>query len=143
MADTTETRSHTEVDLDSLEKNTIEKTGEPLENDDIQKAEGPQSAAPAQPQHEAPEGGLKAWLAVAGASAALFTSFGWTNCIGLFQDEYQTNQLKQYSSSTVSWITSVQCMFIPRSQETKWIVLKGVLKSLLYAGRRPSGRKSL
>lgn len=110
MTDTTESRSHTDVDIESLEKHDVpqDKIGN---NDDLQKPEESQQHAYAAP--EVPEGGTKAWLAVLGASAALFTSFGWTNCIGLFQDEYQSNQLKEYSSSTVSWITSVQCMHPP------------------------------
>jgi hypothetical protein len=109
MADTTESQSHTEVDLESLEKHDVPLDNNDIDNtDDLQKPEQtPLPAAAAAP--EVPEGGTKAWLAVLGASAALFTSFGWTNCIGLFQDEYQSNQLKGYSSSTVSWITSVQC----------------------------------
>lgn len=109
MADT-ESPSHTEVDLESLEKHDIPQ--ETIHSyREIQKPEQLQlSASP-----EAPEGGTKAWLCVLGASAGLFTSFGWTNCIGLFQDEYQSNQLKGYSSSTVSWITSVQCMYLPSS----------------------------
>lgn len=60
-------------------------------------------------QLEAPEGGTKAWLSLIGASCAMFVSFGWVNCIALFQAEYETNQLKQYSKSTVSWITSMEC----------------------------------
>lgn len=59
---------------------------------------------------EPKEGGLKAWLTVAGSSAALFVSFGWVNCIGLFQAEYEANQLKDYTSSEVSWIASMECM---------------------------------
>lgn len=62
--------------------------------------------------HDFPEGGTKAWLAVAGSSAALFVSFGWVNCIALFQAEYETNQLKNYTSSEVSWITSMECMML-------------------------------
>ncbi|KAF4629728.1 hypothetical protein G7Y89_g8415 [Cudoniella acicularis] len=61
---------------------------------------------------EAPEGGTKAWLCLLGASTALFVSFGWVNCIALFQAEYETNQLKQYSSSTVSWIPSMEFFFM-------------------------------
>ena len=55
-----------------------------------------------------PEGGGKAWLTVAGAAACLFVSFGWVNCVGVFQDYYQTHQLKQYSPSDISWIPSLQ-----------------------------------
>ena len=36
-----------------------------------------------------PDGGAKAWLTVAGASACLFVSFGWINCVGIFQNYYQ------------------------------------------------------
>lgn len=57
----------------------------------------------------APEGGTKAFLSLLGGSSGLFISFGWVNCIALFQAVYQTNQLKAYSSSEVSWITSSEC----------------------------------
>ncbi|KAJ5505618.1 Major facilitator superfamily domain general substrate transporter [Penicillium expansum] len=70
-------------------------------------AEAPKAAPPS-----VPEGGLQAWMTVAGASVALFVSFGWVNCIGLFQAEYETNQLKDYSSSDVSWITSMEFFFM-------------------------------
>ncbi|GFF95101.1 hypothetical protein IFM53868_07850 [Aspergillus udagawae] len=72
-------------------------------------AEAPKAAPP---PASVPDGGLQAWLTVAGASVALFVSFGWVNCIGLFQAEYETNQLKDYSSSDVSWITSVEFFFM-------------------------------
>ncbi|KAL4767261.1 major facilitator superfamily domain-containing protein [Aspergillus nidulans var. acristatus] len=75
---------------DSLESNRIEKDRET----------------------EPPEGGSKAWLCLIGASFAMFVSFGWVNCIALFQAEYETNQLKQYSQSTVSWITSMEFFFM-------------------------------
>ena len=55
-----------------------------------------------------PDGGKTAWLTVAGASACLFVSFGWINCIGVFQDYYQTHQLREYTPSTVAWIPSLQ-----------------------------------
>lgn len=60
---------------------------------------------------EPPEGGTKAWLSLIGAFCAMFVSFGWVNCIALFQAEYERNQLKQYSKSTVSWITSMECEY--------------------------------
>ena len=59
-----------------------------------------------------PEGGAKAWLTVAGASACLFVSFGWINCVGVFQEYYQTHQLQQYSASDVAWIPALQSMVL-------------------------------
>jgi hypothetical protein len=62
-----------------------------------------------------PDGGAKAWFTVAGASACLFVSFGWINCVGIFQDYYQTHQLKQYSPSNIAWIPSLQSRLYPFS----------------------------
>lgn len=36
-----------------------------------------------------PDGGLRAWLVVAGSSHILFCSFGFVNAWGVFQDYYQ------------------------------------------------------
>ncbi|KAH8430738.1 MCT family MFS transporter [Aspergillus melleus] len=58
------------------------------------------------------EGSPTAWLTVAGSAAALFASFGWVNCIGVFQAEYENNQLREYSSSQISWITSMEFFFM-------------------------------
>ena len=55
-----------------------------------------------------PDGGLEACLVVLGAWCCLFVSFGWINCIGVFQEYYQQTLLRQYSSSTVSWIPSME-----------------------------------
>ncbi|CZT21690.1 related to monocarboxylate transporter 2 [Ramularia collo-cygni] len=58
------------------------------------------------------EGGSKAYLSLLGGSLGLFISFGWVNCIALFQAYYERNQLKGYSSSEVSWITSTEFFFM-------------------------------
>ncbi|KAI1609011.1 MFS transporter, MCP family, solute carrier family 16, member 10 [Exophiala viscosa] len=55
-----------------------------------------------------PDGGAKAWTVVLGAFCCLFVSFGWINCIGVFQDYYETHQLKEYSSQEVAWIPSLE-----------------------------------
>ncbi|KAL7804778.1 major facilitator superfamily domain-containing protein [Trichoderma aethiopicum] len=59
-----------------------------------------------------PDGGLRAWLVVLGAFFGLFVSFGWTNCVGVFQEYYETHQLASYSPSTVSWIPAVSMFTI-------------------------------
>ncbi|KAN0102037.1 monocarboxylate permease-like protein [Hyaloscypha variabilis] len=89
-------------DSSSLEKGTRK-----ISNDDIQEQQPKHAELP-----DLPEGGTKAYLAVVGAFAGMFVSFGWVNCLAIFQAEYQTNQLKDYTSSEVSWITSTEffCM---------------------------------
>ena len=43
---------------------------------------------------------------------ALFVNFGWITSIGVFQDYYQTHQLKEYSPSTVAWIPALQAFMM-------------------------------
>lgn len=58
--------------------------------------------------HEYPEGGLKAYLTVIGAFLALFSSFGHISSFGTYEAWYAEHQLHQLSSSTISWIGSLQ-----------------------------------
>lgn len=55
-----------------------------------------------------PEGGLRAWLVVAGAACTLFATLGNTNTFGVFFIHYQTHQLSDKSPDTIAWIGSVQ-----------------------------------
>ncbi|KAJ5379884.1 MFS transporter asaE [Penicillium cataractarum] len=55
-----------------------------------------------------PDGGAEAWMSVLGAFCGLFVSFGWINCIGVFQTYYESHQLSDMSTSTVTWITSLE-----------------------------------
>ncbi|KAL3479736.1 riboflavin transporter MCH5 [Aspergillus californicus] len=55
-----------------------------------------------------PDGGLRAWTVVAGSWCCMFASMGWINCIGVFQDYYERNQLASYSPTAVAWITSTE-----------------------------------
>ncbi|KAK0384740.1 hypothetical protein NLU13_7218 [Sarocladium strictum] len=64
---------------------------------------------------EAPNGGLRAWLVVLGAWCTAFCSFGWLNSVGIFQEYYQNELLRQYSASTISWIPSLQIFFMMAS----------------------------
>ncbi|CAK7216958.1 hypothetical protein SCUCBS95973_002989 [Sporothrix curviconia] len=69
-------------------------------------------APPAFQRPPAPDGGMAAWLVVLGTWCTSFCSFGWLNSIGVFQEYYETTLLKQYSPSTISWITSLQIFFM-------------------------------
>ena len=78
-------------------------------SEDVEKSEKPAPNAWMNPE-AFPDGGATAWLTVAGASACLFVSFGWVNCVGIFQDYYQNNQLKSYTPSDIAWIPALQGM---------------------------------
>ncbi|KAJ5662477.1 MFS transporter asaE [Penicillium maclennaniae] len=84
-----------------------------------------------------PDGGAQAWLVVVGAFCGLFVSFGWINCIGVFQTYYESHQLQNMSTSTVTWITSLETfvMFFAGpifgtlfdSYGPRWILLGGTI----------------
>ncbi|KAF2856868.1 MFS general substrate transporter [Plenodomus tracheiphilus IPT5] len=59
-----------------------------------------------------PDGGKDAYLCLLGGFFCLFCSFGWLNCLGVFQSYYQQNQLREYSSSTIAWIPSLEIFFM-------------------------------
>ncbi|KFY09819.1 hypothetical protein V491_07956 [Pseudogymnoascus sp. VKM F-3775] len=54
------------------------------------------------------DGGFRAWSVVFGAWCCHFCAFGWVNASGNFQEYYETHQLRHYSSSTISWILSLE-----------------------------------
>lgn len=59
-----------------------------------------------------PDVGMKAWLACLGAFCGIYASFGYINVVGMFEAFYLNNQLKEYSASTISWITSLQIFLL-------------------------------
>ncbi|KOC10502.1 monocarboxylate transporter [Aspergillus flavus AF70] len=74
---------------------------------DKEKSPGPEDQPDAPP-----DGGLTAWLVVVGAWCTSFCSFGWVNSVGIFQNYYESHLLKHLSSSTISWIPSLQIFFM-------------------------------
>lgn len=55
-----------------------------------------------------PNGGTRAWLVILGASLNLFTSLGFFNAFGVFQDSLKATYLSSYSDSDISWIGGLQ-----------------------------------
>ncbi|KAJ5812226.1 hypothetical protein N7474_008527 [Penicillium riverlandense] len=55
-----------------------------------------------------PEGGRKAWLVVFSSFCLIAATFGLTASIGLFQSHWQSDQLSNYSSQDIAWISSTQ-----------------------------------
>lgn len=104
-----ETRHDSDVSLPASKKNADQQSKEAsdAEPEDVEKGEKPPTNPWADPK-SFPDGGAKAWLTVAGASACLFVSFGWVNCVGIFQEYYQSHQLKSYTPSDIAWIPALQ-----------------------------------
>ncbi|KAI3579677.1 major facilitator superfamily transporter [Fusarium oxysporum f. sp. albedinis] len=64
------------------------------------------------PANNAPDGGRDAWLCVLGTWCTSICAFGWLNSVGVFQQYYEAGPLRQYSSSTIAWIPSLQIFFM-------------------------------
>ncbi|POR35487.1 hypothetical protein TPAR_04325 [Tolypocladium paradoxum] len=90
--------SETERDLE-------EDAREPVSDDRVGDATKLQAPGP-------PDGGAAAWLVVLGAWCCSFCSPGWINSMGSFQEYYQVGPLRDYSSSTIAWIPSLQLFFL-------------------------------
>lgn len=59
-----------------------------------------------------PDGGLVAWLQVAAAFVLYGNTLGLINTFGAYQRYYETDLLKEYSASDISWIGSIQTWFL-------------------------------
>ncbi|KAK2777178.1 hypothetical protein FQN52_003203 [Onygenales sp. PD_12] len=97
--------SHLSSDISNLRDPEKSLNGEK----DAEKGQ-PTQAPPSNPMDPSsfPDGGLEAWTVVFGGFCALFVSFGWINCIGIFQDYYQEHLLSSYAPSTIAWIPSLE-----------------------------------
>lgn len=80
----------------------------------VSQPQQPEAISPYHPS-QFPDGGRQAYLCLLGGFCCLFCSFGWLNCLGVFQNYYQFHQLRDYSPSTIAWIPSLQIfiMFLP------------------------------
>ncbi|KAG1761557.1 MFS general substrate transporter [Suillus occidentalis] len=57
---------------------------------------------------EAPDGGMRAWLAVFATALVTFSTFGFSTSWGVFQAYYEENLLLHTPPSTIAWIGSTQ-----------------------------------
>ncbi|KAF7297949.1 hypothetical protein HMN09_01015700 [Mycena chlorophos] len=65
---------------------------------------------PEQVEFEVPDGGLTAWVTVAGAWLCLFSTFGFAFTFGVYEDYYVRIYLTDHSPSSIAWIGSFQLM---------------------------------
>ncbi|KAH6871463.1 monocarboxylate permease [Coprinopsis sp. MPI-PUGE-AT-0042] len=57
---------------------------------------------------EFPEGGMQAWMTVAGAFLVQYTTFGYINAFGVYQDFYVREYLQNSSPAAIGWIGGTQ-----------------------------------
>ncbi|TVY90535.1 Fujikurins efflux protein [Lachnellula willkommii] len=113
-------RRDSNLSIDQSENSKMEVTNHFKPEPESEKGEGPQpdpetalKKEPTGPNpDDFPDGGFQAWLVVVGGFCAVFCGFGWINCIGVFQNYYERNQLQHYSSSTIAWIPSTQSFML-------------------------------
>ncbi|KAL4921344.1 major facilitator superfamily domain-containing protein [Aspergillus aurantiobrunneus] len=92
-------------EISDTTSNSSEKQS-PIAIPDAEKATEPS------PPRDVPDGGTVAWLLVLGCWCTSFSSFGWLNSVGVFQEYYQNDLLRGYSTSAVSWIPSLEIFFM-------------------------------
>ncbi|KAJ7101928.1 MFS general substrate transporter [Mycena epipterygia] len=73
-----------------------------------EKRQSVEKPTPAVPPLAFDQGGLRAWLTVAGSAISLFATFGVALSFGIFQDYYTREFLSGQTPSDISWIGSVQ-----------------------------------
>jgi MFS family permease len=82
-----------------------------------------------------PNGGLTAWLQVAGAFMIMFNTWGLINTFAIFQTYYASGALFSESSSNISWIGSIQCFLLQLTGIVAGPIYdRGYLRLLLLSG---------
>ncbi|EPQ56604.1 MFS general substrate transporter [Gloeophyllum trabeum ATCC 11539] len=94
-----------------------------------------EAASPPTYDYDFPDGGWQAWSVVVGSWLVSFSTFGYINAYGVYQDYYQTHQLADYSASAITWIGSLQLAFIFwGGMLTGRLFDKGYMRHLVFAG---------
>ncbi|GLA15336.1 hypothetical protein AnigIFM62618_001856 [Aspergillus niger] len=82
-----------------------------------------------------PNGGIIAWVQVAGAFFLFFNSWGIINTFGVYQSYYETSLLRDYSPSSIAWIGTVQSfLLLALGIIVGPIFDRGYIKFLIIAG---------
>ncbi|KAA8642767.1 hypothetical protein EYZ11_002934 [Aspergillus tanneri] len=85
----------------------------PSAADELDEKKSPSQPPPAEnPWATRPNGGLRAWLQVAGSFFLAFNTWGMINTFGVYQTYYESGQLFKTSSSNISWIGSIQAFLL-------------------------------
>jgi len=91
--------------------------------------------SPSDPGDSIPDGGLEAWLQVVGSWVLLVGTWGMVNSYGVFQTYYETELLSTSSSSSISWIGSLQAALLTLVGVLSGPLFdQGYFRELLWAG---------
>ncbi|KAA8642435.1 hypothetical protein EYZ11_005609 [Aspergillus tanneri] len=122
------------VDLNHEKDSPPSSSGTDIERPPEPKIEQHASKPPSGPPPP-PNGGLVAWLHVAGGFMLFFNTWGILNAFGVFQTYYESEFLFHRSSSDISWIGSIQAaMLLLVGFFTGPIYDRGYLRALLLVG---------
>ncbi|PNS18664.1 hypothetical protein CAC42_5203 [Sphaceloma murrayae] len=82
-----------------------------------------------------PDGGLQAWLQVAGGFSLFFNTWGNLNTFGVFQTYYESGRLFQETSSNIAWIGAIQSFLVLAVSVLAGPLFdRGYLRTLLLTG---------
>ncbi|KAI1097696.1 monocarboxylate permease-like protein, mch4 [Jackrogersella minutella] len=82
-----------------------------------------------------PNGGLIAWLQVAGGFVLFFNTWGLVSAFGVFQTYYESGELFETTSSNISWIGSIQSFLLQFTGLIAGPIYdRGYLRLLLFSG---------
>ncbi|RFU27421.1 hypothetical protein B7463_g8925, partial [Scytalidium lignicola] len=96
-----------------------------------------ESQSPPAEKHSSkiPNGGLNAWLQVAGSFVLFMNTWGIANTYGVYQTFYQDDLLSDHSPSSISWIGSFQAfLLLIIGVFTGPLYDAGFFRELLWAG---------
>ncbi|KAF9023807.1 MFS general substrate transporter [Hymenopellis radicata] len=80
--------------------------------DDVEKSTEKQETSVVADPPEVPDGGSAAWMTLVGAFLAVFCSSGYVNAYGVYEDFFVREYLSESSSFQITWIGSVQVLFL-------------------------------
>ncbi|KAF7297898.1 hypothetical protein HMN09_01010600 [Mycena chlorophos] len=92
------------------DERTLQPDGKPAEGPAAESDACTVEKGPEPVEFEVPDGGLTAWVTVAGAWLCLFSTFGFAFTFGVYEDYYVRVYLTDHSPSSIAWIGSFQLM---------------------------------
>jgi len=134
-------RATTRSSIDVVPLNEPEHAeGYPLLPGELSRAEKAEIGVPMDEDSDYPEGGY-GWVVVFSAGLFSFSTFGYFNCWGIFQEYYSTSILKGYSSTDISWVGSSQYAILcllglvsGRIADHGYIRIPAFVSALLFVG---------